>query len=69
MAQWLSKTQGPESTNKKRINAYCLPSIEMEEWVCFWGWEKRCREIVGVTDSCFKITWYGEPKNVLIKDV
>ena len=53
--QWLSKTQGPESKNRGRVNAYCLVSIKMAGLAHVRRPEKRDRKILEVTDSCFKV--------------
>ena len=46
--------QGPESKNKRRVNAYCLAAIKMAELVHVRRREKTNRKIMEVTDSCFK---------------
>ena len=45
--------QGQESTNRKRVNAYCLASIKVVGLVCPQRREKRDRKIVGINMDLF----------------
>ena len=47
------KKEGPESTNEKRVNAYCFTHIRMVELVHDRRREKRDRKIIGINIGVF----------------
>ena len=49
MVRWLSKTQGPGSTNKRRVFTHCLASQLLDRLV----YARRWKEAVEVTEGCF----------------
>ena len=44
--------QGSKSKNRRRVNAYCLPTITLVRLAHVRGWEKADRKIVEVTFWC-----------------
>ena len=68
MIKWYDgykKRKDQKSKKKRRVNAYCLAPQSCDGLV----YVKRREGVVEVIDSRFKIIWYAEIKNVLIKDV
>ena len=47
-----------------KTNKICEKAVKKGISIVWW----RQEEVVEVTDSCFKIIWYAEIKNILIKE-